>query len=183
MAKIADYSGEFNPDLKLGDLSPEAFEKMVKTYAELYKALDGFWYLAVMNHRGNNEALDYDIQVWEKLCYYEMKKITRQFNIQGKDIKSFLKAFQLTPWAWNLKSKFELISDNHCIWTVTSCPTVDALEKEDRGRENDICNNVEIRILKRYASYFNPDIKVTCLKTPPRENKNDIYCKWDMKLT
>lgn len=182
MTKLNDYSGDFKPDLKPGDLSYEMLENLIKIYARLYKALDGFWYLSVMERRGNEEALEYDIKVWEKLCLYEMEKITRQFNIQGKDVKSLMKAFQLSPWAWNIKSEFEMINDNHVIWWVTHCPTVNALEREGGGRENDICNNVEVRLNKLYASFFNPDIEVNCLKTPPRESKDDIYCRWEFKL-
>ena len=163
-------------------MSPDMLEKLIKVYAQLYKALDGFWYLAVMDRRGNEEALDYDIKVWEKLCLYEMGKITSQFNIRGHDVKSMMKAFQLSPWAWNIKSEFQIINDNHVIWLVTHCPTVNALEREGRGRENDICNNVEVRLNKLYASFFNPDIEVNCLKTPPRASKDDIYCRWEFKL-
>ncbi len=112
--------------------------------------------------------------VWEKLCKYEMEKITKNFNITGKDVKSLMKAFQLSPWAWNLKWDFEVLGDNHIIWKVTHCPTVKALEREGRGRENDICNYVEVRLNRLYASFFNPAIQVNCLKTPPREMQTII---------
>jgi hypothetical protein len=180
--KLDDYSGDFNPDLKPSDFSHAALEKLIRTYAQLYKALDGFWYLKVMDRSGNDEALTCDIAVWEKLGLYEMEKISRAFNITGKDVKSVMKAFQLTPWAWNIRSEFEVLSDNHVIWKVNHCPTVNALEREGTGRENDICNNVEVRLNQLYASFFNPDIKVTCLKTPPRTGKDDYYCRWEFKL-
>ena len=54
--------------------------------------------------------------------------------------------------------------------TVTYCPTLDALEEEGEGREDEICNIVEPKILKAYASFFNPDIEVKCLKSPPRKS-------------
>jgi hypothetical protein len=180
--KLEDYSGDFNPDLKPSDFSYEALEKLIRTYSKLYKALDGFWYLALMEKRGNDEALACDILVWEKLCLYEMKQITRAFNITGKDVKSLMKAVQISPWAWNIKSSFEVINDNHIIWNVLHCPTVSALEREGRGRENDICKNVEPRLNRLYASFFNPDMQVNCLKTPPRESADDCYCRWEFKL-
>ena len=182
MKKLDDYSGDFKPDLKPSDFSSEALEKLIKIYAQLYKALDGFWYLALMERSGNDEALTCDILVWEKLCLYEMSKITKGLNIVGNDVKSMMKAFQLSPWAWNIKSNFEIINDNHVIWTVLHCPTVNALEREGRGRENDICNNVEPRLNRLYASFFNKDIQVNCLKTPPRESDKDYYCRWEFKL-
>jgi len=182
LKKLDDYSGEFNHNLKPTDFSHEALEKLINTYSRLYKALDGFWYLAVMDRSSNDEALECDIVVWEKLAVYEMDKITKAFNITGKDVEALMKAFQLTPWAWNIKSEFEIISRDHCIWKVIHCPTVNALELEGNGRENDICNNVEVRINQAYASFFNPDIRVTRLTTPPRKNKDDYYCTWEFKL-
>jgi hypothetical protein len=182
LEKLDDYSGSFNQDLKPTDFSHAALEKLIKTYASLYKALDGFWYLAVMERSGDKEALDLDIAVWEKLAGYEIKKITKAFNITGRDVESLMKAFQLTPWAWNLKSEFELIDKNCCIWKVRHCPTVDALEREGRGREDEQCNNIEVRINEAYAKGFNPDIKVTRLTTPPRKNKSDYYCTWEFKI-
>ncbi len=182
MKKLDDYSGDFNADLNPGDFSHEALEKLIRTYAQLYKALDGFWYLAVMDRSGNDEALACDIAVWERLCASELGRITKAFNITGRDVESLMKAFQLTPWAWNIKSEFEMVSKNHCIWKVLHCPTVNALEREGKGRENDICNNVEVRINQAYATYFNPDIKVTRLTTPPRKSKDDYYCSWEFKL-
>jgi hypothetical protein len=41
---------------------------------------------------------------------------------------------------------------------------------------------VEVRLNRLYASYFNPDIQVNCLKTPPRDNAEDYYCAWEFKL-
>lgn len=182
MKKLDDYSGGLIHNLKPADFTHEALEKLINTYARLYKALDGFWYLAVMDKHGNEEAMNHDIQVWEKLAAYEINKISRAFNITGNNVESLMKAFQLTPWAWNIKSEYEMISPNHCIWKVRHCPTVDALEREGKGREDEQCNNIEVRINEAYARAVNPDMKVTRLTTPPRKNKTDYYCTWEFKL-
>lgn len=182
MSKLDDYSGEFKPDLKPSDLSYEALEKLIRVYAKLYKALDGFWYLNVMDKHGNDEALQCDLLVWERLCKYEMDKITQAFNISGKPVVSMMKAFQLSPWSWNLKSDFEMVNENHIIWRVLHCPTVAAMEKENKGREQAQCNYIEVRLNDAYAHYFDPRIKVTCLKTPPRQSKDDYFCRWEFKL-
>lgn len=41
---------------------------------------------------------------------------------------------------------------------------------------------VEPIVFKAYASFFNPDVEVTCLKAPPRESQDEIACKWHFKL-
>jgi len=180
--KLSDYSGELLPELDLEDFSSETLRELLRLYSKLYMGLDGFWYLIVMEKFGNDAALDCDIKVWERAGRYEMKNVTQQMNIQGNDAAAFMKALQLSPWYSTVKSQMEIVDPNTAILTVTNCPTLNALEKEGEGRENQICKIVEPIIFKAYASFFNPDVEVTCLKAPPRESQDEIACKWHFKL-
>ncbi len=182
MEKLSDYSGELLPELGLEDFSSETLRELLRLYSKLYMGLDGFWYLIVMEKFGNDAALDCDIKVWERAGRYEMKNVTQQMNIQGNDAAAFMKALQLSPWYSTVKSQMEIVDPNTAILTVTNCPTLNALEKEGKGRENQICKIVEPIIFKAYASFFNPDVEVTCLKAPPRESQDEIACKWHFKL-
>lgn len=182
MEKLSDYSGELLPELDLEDFSSETLRELLRLYSKLYMGLDGFWYLIVMEKFGNDAALDCDIKVWERAGRYEMKNVTQKMNIQGNDAAAFMKALQLSPWYSTVKSQMEIVDPNTAILTVTNCPTLNALEKEGEGRENQICKIVEPIILKAYASFFNPDVEVTCLKAPPRESQDEIACKWHFKL-
>jgi len=177
-----DYSGEFVPKLKLRDFSPSALAELLTLYAKLYLAMDASWYLAVKGRLGNQEALACDLQAWENMCKYEMAIIKRRLKIRGNDITSFVKATQLCPWFQLIESKIEINGKNSASLTVTYCPTLNALEQEGMGREEQICNIVEPEILKGCASVFNPDIQVRCLKSPPRKSKGDICCKWEFSL-
>jgi len=180
--RLSDYSGELLPELDLGDFSVETLRDLLRLYSRLYMGLDGFWYLTVMEKFGNDAALDCDIKVWDKAGRYEMKNVTRQLNIQGNDAVAFMKALQLSPWYSTVKSQMEIVDPNTAILTVTDCPTLNALEKEGSGRENEICKIAEPIILRAYASFFNPDVEVTCLQSPPRESQDDIACKWQFKM-
>ena len=182
LKKFDDYSGDLIHNLRPTDFSHEALEKLITTYARLYMAMDGFWYLTVMERSGNDEAAACDIKVWDKLASYEMKHLKRAFNIEGDQVLTLLKCFQLTPWAWNLKTEFEIFNNNHGIMKVLHCPTVDVLEREGKGREDSQCNIIEVSINQAYARAINPGIKVTRLTSPPRKNKVDPYCTWEFKL-
>ena len=179
MDKLTDYSGEFIQNLQPGDFSPETLAELLKLYAKLYIALDGFWYLTVKDRISNEEALACDIAAWEKVSKYEMKRITEALRIKGNDIVSMVKAMQLSPWFLHTKGKTEIFDGKRAVMMITYCPTLDALEKEGQGRENDICNTFEPVILKRYAAFFNPGIEVQCLKSPPRKSKDEICCQWE----
>ena len=178
MRKLVDYSGRFLPDLKFSDFSPDTLAELLDLYCKLYMAVDGFWYLTVKERINNEEALACDIRTLERLCKYEMQKITKHLNIQGNDVFALMKAIQITPWFQNTAYKIEIENQNTAILTVTRCSILNALEKEGEGRENQICNIVEPIVFKCYASFFNPDIEVKCLKSPPRKSKDEICCQW-----
>ena len=182
MNKLSDYSGEPMPDLKLTNFSYNTLVELLKLYSRFYMALDGFWYLTIKERFSNEEALACDIEVWDKVRKYELTRITKLLNIQGKDIAALVKGMQISPWFRVIESKFEFRNKNSAILTVTDCPTLNALEKEGEGREDQICNIVEPKILKDYAHFFNPNIKVKCLKSPPRKNKGGICCQWQFTL-
>ena len=179
MRKLNDYSGEFLPDLKLSDFSPDALARLLKLYAKLYIAMDGLWYRTLKERLGDKEALACDIEVWERNCKYEMARLKRQLKIRGNDIVALMKAFQFCPWCLMMEFDITIKGKNSAVYTVTYCPTLDALEQEGGGREEEICNIIEPRIMKAYASSFDPDIEVKCLKSPPRKSKDAICCQWE----
>ena len=182
MEKLNDYGGDFIPDLKIEDFAPEVLARMVRMYTKIYQAMDGFWYLTIMDKISNQAALDCDIGAWEKTAPYEMKRISELLNIHGNDVTTLMKAIQFTPWFISSDYETELISRNHAIITVTRCTTLLALEREGKGREKEICTVFEPMVFKLYAGFFNPDIKIKCLKAPPRKRHDGICCRWEFKL-
>jgi hypothetical protein len=182
MRRLKDYSGQLNPNIELHDFSKDVLVELLKVYGRLYLAVDGFWYLSVKEKVNNDMALACDLWVWGKQCRNEVERITKLFNIQGKDVESFFKAFQLSPWIWNLQYGMEVKNSNFGILTVIQCPTLEALEKEGEGREKTFCKDVEPVMFKMYVDCFNPQIGVNYLKLPPRNNKDEIACQWEFKL-
>lgn len=181
MRKLHDYSGKFKADLEPADFTRELLIDIVKLYSRLYMGLDGIWYLSIKEKASNDDAVACDILTWKRASKYEMSRITKRFNIQGNDVIALMKALQLTPWYWTVKARIEIESPDRAVLTVSHCPTVDALEKEGEGRENQICQMVEPEIYNAYCSYFSPDMKAILLKAPPRKSKDDIYCQWEFK--
>ncbi len=178
MEKISNGEQPF-PGLEFSRLSRDRLTDLLRLYAKLYVALDGFWYLTIKERISNQEALACDIQVWEKICRYEMKNITKQLDIRGNDVFALMKAIQLTPWFLYMRYKIDIKNHNNATLTITRCPTLEALEKEGEGRENEICRIVEPVVLKCYASFFNPHIEIKCLKVPPRKSKDEDCCQWE----
>lgn len=182
MPELADYSGKFDPGFSHDKFSKETLIRLLKAYSEYMLRIDGFWYLTVMDKWGNDEALDSDIKIWEKCKLYEMRTISTLLNIQGDDVATVMKYLQVYPFVWNWEYIIDLKNNNHAIYTQRSCTTLFALEREGKGRERQECHLVCQKVFNLDAHFFNPDIKVTGLKVPPRADYKDVACQWEFKL-
>ena len=182
MSKLTDYSGSLLPEIDFKDFSHETLVKLLVMYAKLYIAIDGFWYMTVMDKVGNDIALDCDIKAWTIMSKYEKKRIGEALNIEGNDVLSFIKTLQFSPWFIHTKYRLDVENTNDIVMNVTYCPTLDALEKEGKGRQKDICSVFEPKVFRNYASLFNPKIEVRPLSPLPRENREDVCCRWSFKL-
>ena len=183
MPEIPDYSGPFDPQWSPEKLTREALLKLVKAYSDYIYRVDATWYMTVKNRHGNDEAFACDCHIWEnKLHAYELKLMTNALNIRGDDVVAVMKFMQATPWASLDKRHIEIKNKNHAILTINDCPTLSALEKEGTGREKLICQDLTTSLFTKIARYFNPGIKVSALKVPPREGYSDCSCQWEFKL-
>lgn len=182
MMELVDYSGEFDPKFNHDKFTKQTLLKLLKAYSEYILRVDGFWYLTVMDKWGNDEAFDCDVRVWERLTRYEMKAISNLLNIRGDDVVTVMKAMQASPWVWIDDRKIEVKNNDHAMITFRTCPTLLALEKEGMGREKLICQELEPKLMGIMARYFNPNIRVTPLKLPPRKSNSEICCQWEFKL-
>lgn len=181
--ELVGYSGAFDPDFKPDKLSRETLLKIVKTYSEYIRRVDGHWYVAVMDRWGNGEALDCDVRIWEKLCVWELRTMTNLLNIHGDDVLTMMKAQQASPWMSLHDYSVDIKSSDHAILTIRNCAVLTAIEKEGSGREKQQCHEVEPRMWRAKADYFNPNIEITALKLAPRKGPDEIACQWEFKLT
>jgi len=182
MAELVDYSGKFDPKFSYDRFDKETLLKLLNAYSEYILRIDGYWYLAAMEKWGNDEAFDCDLKVWERGQLYELKLISNLLNVQGDDIGTVMKYIQVSPWMWVYRYDIDLKSPNYGVITINHCPTLLSIEKEGTGREKLICQEIEPKLLGIIAHYFNPDIKITGLRVPPRTDYSDICCQWEFKL-
>ena len=182
MKEMNDYTGEFDPHFSQENLSKEMLLKLLKAYTEYILKIDGYWYVTVMNKWGNDEALNSDIEVWERAKNFELKALTEAYNIHGNDVATLMKYIQTHPWITLSEHKIEVRDANYATLTHITCPTLFAIEKEGSGREKRQCAEVDFKFFHVMAHFFNPQIQVTPLKLPPRDSKEDICCMWEFKL-
>jgi hypothetical protein len=180
--ELNDYSGPIRPNLRLEDFSKEALIRLIQVYSGLYHALDGFWYLSVKERFSNEDAVACDLWTWEKQRNRGLERLTDVMDIQGSDVSALVKAFQIDPWVWGVDYEIEVKNANNILLTYKECPTLQAFEREGKGREVVHCSVVEQKVLDSFAHYFNPNITVRSVKLPPRRCKADVACQWEFSL-
>ena len=185
MEELNDYSGDFRPGLKLQDFSKEALERLFHATAKLYVGLDGLWHSLMREKFGEQMANELDSEIWKRATALEVGRVREAMDIRGDDLVSFLKFLQVDPGAggdvwpeceWQLKDK------DHAILTIKRCRGLDYYERHgDMAALLHGCG-IEEWGLQGAARLFNPKIRVTCLKLPPRQSKDDITCRWEFTV-
>jgi hypothetical protein len=169
-------------DLKLENLSRGELIDLVKLSSRMILALDGFWYLSVKDIAGNEKALNVDNWVWEKVMKFYVDELAKLLNVRGRDIADYMKVMGPRPEGLVLEERVEVLNRNDAIRTVTHCPTIVAMEKEGEGRDAIHCDAACAQMRGKHSKLFNPAIKVTCLKKPPRKSKDDAFCQFEYKI-
>ncbi len=182
MTDLVDYSGEFEPELSPDTFTRETLFALLKFYAAYLKFVDGIWYSTVSSKWGGKEALECDRGMLKRARVYEAETLSRLLNIQGDDVATLMKHMQLSPWVQTLGLEIDLKDNDHAIYTVRACPTLEILEKQGKGSDTTICIDACMASAGITVHYCNPKIKITPLKLAPRESKDDICCQWEFKL-
>jgi hypothetical protein len=186
MSELNNYTGEFRPDVKLSDFSKEALIQLVRAAAKCYAAQTSYWWTAAKELYGEETANKLQEHVWLKggASEAELRNVCTALKINGHDIPSYFKFLQMTPIdATMMDLDFEIKDTNHGTLTVTRCYSLNVMERtKDLKFQKNICEIVDGRGFQLGGTWFNPRMKVTPVKLPPRQSKTDIACKWEFAI-
>jgi hypothetical protein len=181
MGKLKVYSLESLVSSQFENYSRETLIALLTLYARLYLVLDGYWYLSVKQRFGNEQAVDIDLQVWDKQARKEVEELVKLMDFRNRDVVSLMELSAIIPSTVGSKGYIEIKNRNDCTLSITHCPIVSTLEKEGKGREKTQCEIICQRLMTTMALSFNPSIEVKPIKMPPRQNQDEIYCQWQFK--
>jgi hypothetical protein len=77
-------------------------------------------------------------------------------------------------------AKYDIKSPNHVIMRITKGCTPDYLENAEPKRTPPMYHAGGKPVMEKYL--VNPNVKVTPLRLPPRNDDDDIDCEWELKL-
>jgi hypothetical protein len=186
--EMNDYSGPYKPDLEFEDFSKEALIRLIKAYCTIFLGLMGTWNTVNRKRMSVEEAFELDSDVYEQMAAkFSVPLLKRAMNIEGDDVLTLMKLFQVLPdgIAVGFESKDDVKSRDHVEFTFTRCPSLSHFEA--KGTEKDIeclCGpgGVEDRAFSQLCKLTNPGMKCTALEVPPRQDKDGICCRWEVKV-
>lgn len=183
MKELQDYSGEFTPDRTLQDFSKEALERLWVATAKLYIGIDGLWYTLIKERFGEQMASDLERELWRRAAPLAFRRVTQAMNISGDDVPTLFKSLQVDPGAEGVMDlAYELKDKNHGVFTVKGCRSLEYFERHGDSALLEMGCGIDVWAFQEYAHYFNPKMKMTCLKLPPRKSQDEIACQWEFKI-
>jgi hypothetical protein len=184
VARLNDYSGKFKPNLRHEDFSREGLLKLTKEYQRAYEMILGEWHRVMRERFSETVSLECDISQWMLSGPLVTQFISRGMNIKMGNVESYFKAMQLDPGfpITLFDIEFELVNPRYGFLIVKKCTALNQFENEGFGYELPMCHVEEPPTFLRTALQHNPKIKCRPVKLPPRKRKDEIACKWEVKL-
>lgn len=185
MEELKDYSGPLRPDLKMEDFSKEALVRLWQAAGKLYVGMDGLWYSLLRERYGEEKARELDAELWKREAPLEVRRHCEAMNITGKDVEAVLKFIQVDIGGGGIFPEFrcEMKDKNTGILTIKRCLGLEYYERKGEVElQKHACEVLDVEGFQQAAHLFNPKIKCTPLKLPPRKSKDEIACQWEFKL-
>jgi hypothetical protein len=137
--------------------------------------------MAVEKATDYDKALEMDVAVWVGYAKLLVKRISRNFEINGTGLQALKEIIRHDPLWWS-RGDFKMVEDSssRLAFEVIDCPSLLAMER--MGRERFTCEPVEGAYLEALAAAVDPAIKVQALKLPPRKSPDEVCCRWAFVL-
>ena len=92
-----DYSGDFDPGCQLADFSHSALVALDQEFAVQTHLLVRAYMLSAANHYGEEKAQEFGRRQWIGHAALGVERLQRFLGIEGDDIETLAKVFQLHP--------------------------------------------------------------------------------------
>jgi len=189
--ELDDYSGPFEPDLRLDDFSKEGLKKLVEIGGAIYGTVNRKWYDAAVARFGREVADEMHHEVWFAeggAGDVENHTISTLMGFTGEDeVTTPMKVWQCLPaMASRMHMVFEQTDDGDWQMSTPQCVVPEMGEK--LGPEvmdymaNNICGHLELFGFRHGASRWNAQIRVDPEKLPPRADTSEVHCRWRISM-
>lgn len=167
--------------MEIKDLSREKLLDLVEDFAKRWLAHDGLWFQAIERSQGMDEAIEKDIEAWERFTEIEAKRIMKFLNLpQNGGIDALEEALNFRLYAAINKQEARRIDENTLIFQMTECRVQQARERKNMTLFP--CKPVGIVEYSGFAKTIDSRIKTEVVSCPPDKPNGNYYCAWKFTL-
>jgi hypothetical protein len=180
-----DYSGPFDPQLRLSDLSRQALADLGREYLLNGHLQDRVGLPEVMGRFGDDAMTRIAIEEWMSASPIYSKRTQRALNFVGSDVSTIFKNIQPDIGAAHQFMDFRFRLDNPAygeFW-LQSCGALLDVEPFGEQRVRAMCHDIEDPTFDATAAATHPCAKVRPIHRPPRSPADRVpHCRWKVYI-
>lgn len=187
-----DYSGPFDPDLKLSDFSRAFLARLGRENLLIGHMLDRVGQPLVAMEYGGEAFLKSGIEEWMGASPIYSKRMQRLMNFEGADVGTVFKNLQLEVGAPQQFMDFQFRLDSPDYGEFWLCHCGALLDAEKRAGEKGVklmCHDIEDPTFDATAAATNPRMVMRPIHRPPRVDKPGgngagrwPHCRWSVSI-
>lgn len=161
----------------LEDLEREKLIELAKNFAKNWLAHDGLWFQAVERRRGLEEAIEADIEAWERFSPIEAGRIKKLLGLPDQaGLEGLERALEFRLYAVLNRQSTRLEGDRLRFF-MNDCRVQSA--RKSRGLPDFPCKPVGLVEYSKFAEAIDSRIHTRCIACPPDDHPEDFYCGWE----
>ncbi|MCB1842637.1 MAG: hypothetical protein KDI09_06705 [Halioglobus sp.] len=189
-----DYSGAFDPELKLTDFSRDFLSRLTHEFNLIGHLLDRVGQPLVALEYGEEGFVRSGIEEWQCASPIYSKRMQKLMNFEGNDVGTVFKNIQLEVGAPQqfLDFQFRLDSPEYGEFWLPFCGALNDLEKNgnDPNLTRAMCHDIEDPTFDATAAATNPYMVMRPIHRPPRINGDGgngegryPVCRWQVFIS
>lgn len=181
---LEDYSGAFNPELRMTDFSRQQLARMfLMGHQHDLNMMIGYQDWAMTKY-GWKEMVVMPVGVWADILWAEAHEVHSRFlNLTGESLENYMKGLQcdITAQPPNFDHKFEILSPDRVLYTFNKCFGETNLKSQGAPPDKvlEFCE-MDPPAIRRCATLYHPKARVKIMALPPVLYDDQVACKWDI---
>ncbi|MGQ0804911.1 MAG: hypothetical protein ACT4PI_13755 [Actinomycetota bacterium] len=180
-ARRDDYSGSFDPDFEIADLSRSALAVLGREYLLHGQLQDRGVMAPVIGKVGIDARVGLAIDEWMSASPIYSKRMQRALDFTGDDVRTLFKNLQLDIGFSHqyMDVRYELHDERSGEFWLATCGAL--LDVEPFGEEmvHGMCHDIEDPTFDATAAATNPLIRIRPVHRPPRVPADQQpHCRW-----
>lgn len=181
MPLLPDYSGPFDPDVRLADFSRQALAHLGREYLLNGHLQDRVGLPLAAKRFGGDAYLELSIAEWMGASPIYSRRMQRALGFEGNDVGTVFKNLQLDIGAppQFMDFQFRLDRKDYGEFWLAHCGALMDVEPFGEAQVRMMCHDIEDPTFDATAAATHPCMKMRPIHRPPREPAGRYpHCRW-----